>query len=160
MSSKILTDQSATLFNNAATKPIMLKLNSVQLVRANPPTTGINDKLMSMPVCFLSTIQLITTVKNGAADFIVSVKDTATYARLTRDNTTLRNLKKTKAYTCLNSCTNPYLVVPKIDMVITNAVVPELFSFPSTGVHLLNHFFTSLYPYILAPPITAVKAIW
>ena len=90
--SKFSTDQSATLFNNAATNPIMLKLNSVQLVRANPPTTGISDKLMSIPVRFLSTIQLITTVKNGAADFMVSVKDTATYARLSRDNTTLRNL--------------------------------------------------------------------
>lgn len=90
----LLTYQSATLFRSAATKPTVLKLSSVQLVRASPPTTGINDKLISMPVRFLSTIQLIKTVKNGADDFIVSVKDTATYARLSRDNTTLRNLKK------------------------------------------------------------------
>ena len=90
------TYQSAALFNRAAENPIMLKLNSVELVRARPPTTGINDKLISIPVRFLSTTQVITTVKNGADDFIVSVKDTATYARLTKDKTTLRNLKKTK----------------------------------------------------------------
>lgn len=71
-------------------------------MRAKPPTTGINDKLINIPVRFLSTIQLMTTVKNGAADFIVSVKDTATYARLSKDNTTLRNLnKKLNNYTCV-----------------------------------------------------------
>lgn len=89
---KSSTYQSATLFRSAATKPTMLKLNSVQLVRAKPPTTGIKDRLINIPVRFLSTTQLIMTVKNGAADFIVSVNDTATYARLSRDNTTLRNL--------------------------------------------------------------------
>lgn len=70
--------QSATLFNKAATNPIMLKLSSVQLVKAKPPTTGISDKLTNSPVFFLSTAHVMSTVKNGAEDLMVSVNDTAT----------------------------------------------------------------------------------
>jgi len=66
------------LFNKAATNPTALKLSSVQLVKANPPTTGTKDKLTNSPVRFLSTAHVISTVKNGAEDLIVSVNETAT----------------------------------------------------------------------------------
>ena len=49
------------------------------------------------PVCSPRTVRDRITVKMGAELFTVSAKDTATFFRLTRPNTTVANLRQSKA---------------------------------------------------------------
>lgn len=62
----------------AATKPLKSKLSSFAEQRARPDITGNKDKLTYKPVFSPNRHLDINTVNNGADDFIVSVKLTAT----------------------------------------------------------------------------------
>ena len=58
---------------------------------------GPRDRKVNMPVCSPISTREIPTVKRGAEDLTVSVKDTATYLRATRPRTTVENLKGNKS---------------------------------------------------------------
>ena len=61
-----------------------MKESSVAEQSARPPTTGKSDRLTISDVRSPRIIRAKITVKNGADDLIVSVKETATNLRLSK----------------------------------------------------------------------------
>eukprot|EP00732_Lithocolla_globosa_P006087 Lithocolla_globosa_v1_NODE_6797_length_1033_cov_7.426380.p2 type:complete len:106 gc:universal NODE_6797_length_1033_cov_7.426380:427-744(+) len=88
---------------HAARKPNLLKLNSFALQSAKPNTIGTRVRFTRKEVLSCNKMKAKTTVKKGAADLTVSVKETATFSKLTRPKKTVK-----------------ILMEPKIDMSITN----------------------------------------
>ncbi len=71
------------LLATAAKKPIVLKEASLHEQSTSPPTTGTSARFTGSEVYSLSISRAKITVKNGAEDLTVSVKETATYFRET-----------------------------------------------------------------------------
>uniref|UniRef100_A0A0A9GZ82 Uncharacterized protein n=1 Tax=Arundo donax TaxID=35708 RepID=A0A0A9GZ82_ARUDO len=71
----------------AAQKPNMLKLSSVMEVSRIPPTIGTKEAQMRHSKYFFHTNHCRITVVAGVKDFIVCMKETGMYRRLTFPNT-------------------------------------------------------------------------
>lgn len=86
-SARIVFVEVARQPNKAAQNPNILKLSSVTDVRRIPPTIGTNEAHILQSKYFLQISHCKTTVVAGVKDFIVCMKDTGMYRKLTFPST-------------------------------------------------------------------------